>query len=335
MENRKKALLGDYFPAVERRIRRLVPAFYDLEIRMGRYGLRFHFQSREQKDYVQMLYTGLVRPCGSGDAHAEFFCWSGDLTDYLPAGQEGGVWSFADGTGFLKTFSSQSMIGGDFVRNHYYACLGTGSWREALPSLQNTLYLMFRWAWQSDMMLIHGAAVGTGGKGILLGGSGGAGKSTLAVSCLLRGMDFSGDDYILLSRKGPAAAMPFFHTVRLCPDMEEVLRPDFPLLDTEEPGGKKLLDASGMAFCPLLPISCIVLPVLSEEGKASIREAPYGQAAARMIRSSMNQFGIAREMSVIREMTARLGSLPAYEMRLSRDPEENALCLETFIAEML
>lgn len=335
MEERKKLLLKDYFPAVERRMARSVPAFYDVDIRMGRYALRFHFETIEQKAYAQALYTGLVLPAGLEKADAEFFFWSDDLKSYLPDySREGGVWSAVDRTGFLKIIPSWGMTGGNFAGGRYYRCLEKESGMEGPPPLQDTLGLMFRWALQSGMFLLHGAAVGKDGKGVLIGGVGGTGKSTLAVSCLLGGMDFSGDDYVLINRRGPIAAMPFFRTVKLCPDMEDMLRPGFPLL-LEEPGGRKLLDASMQPFCPSLPLSCILLPELSGEGKARIRPIPPGKAPARMVRSALTQFGFERENSLIRELILRLEALPAFEMTLSRDPAENASCLETFIREEL
>ena len=336
MEESKKTYLAGYFPAVDRRMERLVAAFYDVDIRMAGQVLRFHLESRDREAYVRTLYTGLVIPSGQEKADAELFFWTDCLKSYLPAdAREEGVWSAEDPTGFLKIAASYSMTGGDFLRNRYYSCLEKERGGKDLPSLPNTMDLMFRFALHSGMFLLHGAAVGKGGKGVLIGGMGGAGKSTLAVSCLLRGMDFAGDDYVLISRRGPHLAMPFFHTVKLCPDMEEALRPGFPLLLTEEPGGKKLLDASMLPFIPLLPLSCILLPTLSPEGKARIGPVRPGLSSARMVRSAMTQFGFEREISLIREMSLRLEKLPAFEIFLSRDPGENALCLEAFIREKL
>ena len=335
MEDRKKAVLADYFPAVERRMARSVPAFYDMDALLGRYILRFHFESSEQRTFAGALYTGLSLPAGERAADAEFFFWSDDLKGYFPDySREGGVWSLRDETGFLKLVSSCGMTGGDFARGRYYSCLEKETGKAEPPRLQDTLGLMFRWALESGMFLLHGAAVGKSGKGVLLGGMGGAGKSTLALSCLQMGMDFTGDDYVLMSRRGPHLVMPFFHTVKLCPDMEQKLRPGFPLL-LEEAGGKKLLDASEQPFCPALPLSCIVLPELSFKGTPRIGPVPPGQAAARMVRSAMIQFGFEREFPLIREMTLRLGALPVYEMSLSGDPADNALCLETFIKDRL
>ena len=50
-------------------------------------------------------------------------------------------------------------------------------------------------ATQFGQATIHAAAVGRSGKGVLIAGQSGTGKSTLALACLGAGLDFAGDDY--------------------------------------------------------------------------------------------------------------------------------------------
>ena len=45
-------------------------------------------------------------------------------------------------------------------------------------------------------MPLHAACVGQGGRGVLLIGESGAGKSTASLHCLLRGLDFVSEDSI-------------------------------------------------------------------------------------------------------------------------------------------
>jgi hypothetical protein len=54
------------------------------------------------------------------------------------------------------------------------------------------------WAAVHDAALLHAAAVAVDGRGALLVGAGGAGKSTTAYSCLGSGLDVLGDDYCLV-----------------------------------------------------------------------------------------------------------------------------------------
>ena len=54
------------------------------------------------------------------------------------------------------------------------------------------------WADDEGLALLHGATVAQDGVGVVLAGVSGAGKSTTALSCLLEGMDFLGDDACLV-----------------------------------------------------------------------------------------------------------------------------------------
>ena len=58
--------------------------------------------------------------------------------------------------------------------------------------------------------LVHAAAVGTCRGGILLVGKGSSGKSTTALACLLSGMLYVGDDYVLL---GNGESTPFVYSL--------------------------------------------------------------------------------------------------------------------------
>jgi len=49
------------------------------------------------------------------------------------------------------------------------------------------------------LVSLHAACVGQGGRGILLMGSSGAGKSTVALQCLLQGLDFLSEDAVFVA----------------------------------------------------------------------------------------------------------------------------------------
>jgi len=52
---------------------------------------------------------------------------------------------------------------------------------------------------------LHAACIGRGGKGILLLGSSGAGKSTVSLHCLIQGLDFLAEDSVLIAPEGMMA----------------------------------------------------------------------------------------------------------------------------------
>jgi hypothetical protein len=65
---------------------------------------------------------------------------------------------------------------------------------------------------------LHGAAVGRGGRMLLLAGSGRTGKSTAALSCALAGWEYAGDDYVLADTSA-GWIEPLYTSTRLRVDM--------------------------------------------------------------------------------------------------------------------
>jgi hypothetical protein len=61
--------------------------------------------------------------------------------------------------------------------------------------------------WMPDhgRYFIHAGAVGLKGRGVLVGGRGGTGKSTVTLACLAAGYQYAGDDYVLIQERDPIA----------------------------------------------------------------------------------------------------------------------------------
>lgn len=84
-------------------------------------------------------------------------------------------------------------------------------WERAAP-----LRPFLHWIYADlGMRLIHAGTLGTGGRGVLIAGAGGAGKSGTTLSGILAGLESVGDDYVLL-RPGEngASLYPVFRVVK-------------------------------------------------------------------------------------------------------------------------
>ena len=83
---------------------------------------------------------------------------------------------------------------------------------EGLPSYERAapLRLILHW-WMGGRgrPLVHAGAVGVAGRGVLLAGRGGSGKSTAALGCLQAGLSYAGDDYVLVQ----VDPSPFVHSL--------------------------------------------------------------------------------------------------------------------------
>ena len=71
------------------------------------------------------------------------------------------------------------------------------------------------WAEDHGFQLAHAAVVGREGKGVLLAGRSGQGKSTTAATCLDAGLDYVSDDYVLLSHQPQPTAYCLYNSAKL------------------------------------------------------------------------------------------------------------------------
>jgi hypothetical protein len=78
---------------------------------------------------------------------------------------------------------------------------GVTRWDRAAP-LRTALHFALA---APGRQLVHGATVGAGGRGVLLAGPGGSGKSTTTLACLEAGLQIVGDDYAAVELVGGRA----------------------------------------------------------------------------------------------------------------------------------
>jgi hypothetical protein len=187
--------------------------------------------------------------------------------------------------------------------------------------------------------LIHAAAVGTGADGVLLLGSGGAGKSTTALACLQAGMALVSDDYTLIRPGSPPTAHPAFAIAKAGAASLELLGGggDLPARAAGarvDWRGKLRLPIADVV-CPSLALRAVVLPHVAEQTGAPVRVS--GREALRTIAvSTLLQLpgDSATTLTVLREL---LATLPVYTLDVGPDvaaiPEAISALIETLAAE--
>ena len=292
------------------------------------------FVSEEHANTVKPFFAGTITEEKEPDA--VFYFWTDNVNDYLPKGTENvdAVWRSRDDTGYLRITPDYEVTGIDYQRNIFYYCRHPDSGSESILYGHAMVVIFGQWARQNGMLLLHSACVGCGGKGIMLSARGGGGKSTLAVSCLLDGMDFVSDDYILVNQEGPLRAMPLYRTVSLNQDMEALLKPGLPVIRIDRSRNDKLMmDASSYEFRDSLPVSAIVYPNLTDDEFPSIGPASRGSVLVKIIDSTASQLGVFRDPEPYRMMSQRLMDIPVFEIKLCKDLQKNVQCLRNFIAE--
>ncbi len=78
------------------------------------------------------------------------------------------------------------------------------------------------WMELNGRQLVHAAAVGYGGRGVLIPGRSGSGKSSTALACLEHGLDFVSDDYVALALDPEPRAFRLYATAKLNPGSLEL-----------------------------------------------------------------------------------------------------------------
>jgi len=79
------------------------------------------------------------------------------------------------------------------------------------------LHIVTWWLTRHGRYPVHAAAVGTPAGGVLVAGTGGAGKSTTALACLDSPLRYAGDDYVVISHD-PPFVHSLYRSVRVRPE---------------------------------------------------------------------------------------------------------------------
>ncbi len=332
-----KVVLTEYFQAVDRHLSstgKLPQAGF--RVKISNQLIDLYFPTEEMAQAARFSVSGFITE-EVGEPNATFLYWYDRCDDYLPAGaaKTSSVWQSNDATGSLQIGTdTHRLIGSDFVRNRfYYARLRPNDIDYAVYG--HTLAGLFsRWASQTDKILLHAAAVGYQGTGVLVVGRSGSGKSTFSVSCLAAGLDFVSDDYTLVTGSGALCAMPLYTSVAVNPDMHKKMpqlgEPSVPP-NTAWCNGKLQFHLKNQQICPCLALKAIIMPQISGKEEPSIHLSTVGAAMTQMLHSSLTQLDRNRDTALMKQMASRMAGLPVYQMQMSTDLSKNHVFLREFI----
>lgn len=187
----------------------------------------------------------------------------------------------------------------------------------------------------AERQVVHAGAVGYGGKGVLLSGKSGSGKSSTALSCLLHGFDYAGDDYCVVSTGATPAVHCMYTTAKLNPDN---LR-RFPALADKihsfaRHGPEKVLffvqDHFEERVTSQLPLSALLVPVVRGASRTSLEAISPATALASLAPSTIFQMpGAGQE--TFTALSALVRKIPGFRLNLGTEPEEVASAIAAFL----
>ena len=202
------------------------------------------------------------------------------------------------------------------------------------------LRAFLHWMHASDSVsLCHAGTVGVDGRGVLLVGAGGSGKSGTVLAAVAGGLDTAGDDYCLVGQAENAVwARPLFRILKQDPDG---VRRAFggSLADRLDPlnwQGKHEIHASRLPrdpFVDSLRIVAVVVPRIGGGRTSAFRPLEAARAMRALAPSSAFQLPDGERQGIV-FAAALCRRLPCYEMSLSDNAAEIAASLEGFVRGM-
>ncbi len=186
--------------------------------------------------------------------------------------------------------------------------------------------------------LAHAATLGRDGRGILILGHGGAGKSGTTLAGIAAGLQTVGDDYIALGGLEPAIAQPLYRIVKQ--DRAGLARiAGLAELLAGAPDnwkGKVEFDPTAIfpgCFADALRIGAIVLPKVAHAPAPRFVPAGGGEAMRALMSTNLYQFPGEPEDG-LDYYAALLRAVPVYRLELSGQAPDNGAALAEFVGRL-
>lgn len=341
--------LADYFAALDERLKEMLPDRASVLAHIAGYTVRLVFPSVEYARYV--VPDMFVNPDNGSDAvDATFIWWEDRIFPYQPHSfshlknykhignyRQWGfdVFRAEDSMGYVEILGDV-LRGASYQKEYYYLM--------TYPSLQNLKWpvivhpfvkMVFMWALRRNLLILHAAAVGVDGHGVLVVGHGGAGKSTLACACLADGFDFVSDDYCLLRAVDSRIVFPVYTNVFLTPDSLEKLPMFKPFEILPMQAEKPSFTVGEARIKSSLSVEAIILPQITENEEPEIKPERTNKALGQVVYSTTKQLGRFQETEFVRKLSQRLLGMPLYRFDLTKDLQKNCRYLKKWIREEL
>ena len=322
-----QSALADAFEA------KLRPGAASFTVRAGPISVGFHFSST----VMAASYARSLIPAPAGVPNLDIRVLTGDDLDLgglIPVPLEQGR-SFSQGGYFsLWHFDERPILYLlDRAQARGLIWLPNGEvpeWELSRPACPLIHAFLSDTPWSA----VHGAAVGRGGRMLLLAGPGRAGKSTAALSCALAGWDYAGDDYVLADTLA-GSIEPLYTSARLRIDMgprfPDVLRTSAAKSDGGDPRYElRLADHLDPTLVRGGRLVAVLLPRRMGARRPRFESARRAEAFRSLFKNTM-----LGAPGPLRQTASKLSSLvaraPAFFVDTGSDPRAIPSAFEDFI----
>jgi hypothetical protein len=203
-------------------------------------------------------------------------------------------------------------------------------WEQGTPFL----HVLHHWLSSSGMQLVHAGAAGVTGGGVLFVGKSGSGKSTSTLACLEAGMQYAGDDYVVVASE----PVPTVHALYSSGKLDPGQMARFPelaswVVNPEVDDEKHVFFVADHApdrVATSFPLRSVLLPRVTGEPITGLRPASPAAALAALAPSTIFQMpgAAADELAAI---AALLRAVPARVL----DAGTDLACLASVVRDLV
>jgi hypothetical protein len=209
----------------------------------------------------------------------------------------------------------------------------------ALERANPVRFPLFLWHSDQGTEVIHAGLISKNGRGILLGGRGGAGKTTTALACLYSGFDYLGDDYIGLEASGAESLIghSLYSSAWLPKDNLHRFPGFVAHAEPDEYGASERYLVFVHTLFPnqlasSAPIRVLVLPRVTGASFCRLRPATKGEALLALAPTSIVNLPNSGSRT-LQKLANLLERVPCYWLELGSDLENIPRCLEEVISK--
>ncbi len=200
--------------------------------------------------------------------------------------------------------------------------------------------LLALWYKDRGIPIIHAGLVADSDHGVLIAGSGGAGKSTLAMVCVHFGFDFLGDDQAGLERTadGSFVGHSLYNSVRLNRDHLNNLFPQFLNVShtdcfRDDKSAVFLSEVLPKQLRSVVPIRVLVLPRIVDAPNSRIYHVTKAEALSVLASSSIITM-LGFDANDVDQVASFVERVPVYRIELGYRMEEIPHLIRQLISEV-
>ena len=194
------------------------------------------------------------------------------------------------------------------------------------------------WLLSKGLQLVHAAAVGNSSGGVLIGGKGGSGKSTTALTCLQSNLSYVGDDYTLLGFDSRPVVHSLYNSAKL--NNDHIQR--FPSLLPKIANPERLADEKALLFvnehypakvATRLPVRAILLPRVTGLPETRWKRVSVAMTLAALAPSTIFQLPRAGG-EAFKFLATFARQLPCFSLEVGTDLSSIPPVIEGLLAEI-